>query len=106
LSYRFDSADAQKFIDYYFSDVRSTFLTLENISPKFLVVMPGARLSWQYHNFRREVWRVVEGPMAIKISDTDEQPDEQVVLPVGGMVQFEIGQRHRLIGLDDWGIVA
>ncbi len=106
LSYRFDLSDAEKFIDYYFSDIKHTFSTLENISPKFLVLMPGSCFSWQYHNKRKEIWRIIEGPMAIKVSDTDEQPEEHIILPIGDIVQFEVGQRHRLYGLDDWGIVA
>ena len=33
----------------------------EKLSPKFLVVGPGQRLSWQYHHRRSEIWRLIEG---------------------------------------------
>lgn len=75
------------------------------LSPKILLVQPGEKLSWQYHNRRAEIWSIVQGPVGIVASlDDTEQP----VVPFGeGQIrQFEAGERHRLVGLDEWGVVA
>lgn len=74
-------------------------------SPKILVVAPSCRLSWQYHFRRSEVWKVVNGPVGVKISDTDEEGDLKV-LETGDFIKMETGERHRLIGLNAWGVVA
>jgi len=75
------------------------------LSPKLLLVAPGRRLSWQYHRRRSEIWRVLEGPVGISRSLSDEET------PVrsygrGEVLRLELGERHRLIGLDTWGVVA
>ena len=106
LSYRFAESDAKKFIDTYFADIKNTFTSFRNLSPKFLVLMPDGRLSWQYHQSRNEIWRVVEGVMGIKISDTNDEPTEVTELSAGSLAQCKAGQRHRLMALDDWMIVA
>ena len=43
------------------------------LSPKILLVKPGVRLSWQQHHRCKETWRIVEGPVGIARSLTDEQ---------------------------------
>jgi mannose-6-phosphate isomerase len=75
------------------------------MQPKFLMVAPGKRLSWQYHHRRAEVWRVMTGPVGVMDSLTDE-PGPVRTLAAGDMVTMAVEQRHRLIGLDDWGVVA
>lgn len=75
------------------------------LSPKILVVAPGLRLSWQYHDRRSEFHKVLEGPVAYPLSPTDEQA-EPATCQVGELVRIPQGTRHRLIGLDDWGVVA
>jgi mannose-6-phosphate isomerase-like protein (cupin superfamily) len=75
------------------------------LSPKFLLVAPSARLSWQYHFRRAELWKLIAGEGAISKSYTDEQgPVEELAL--GEVVNLQQGQRHRLIGTKNWGIVA
>jgi mannose-6-phosphate isomerase-like protein (cupin superfamily) len=69
------------------------------------MVKPGARLSWQYHSRRAEIWRVVEGPVGIVCSNTDEE-GELVCYDTGETIFLEKGERHRLIGLEYWGVVA
>ena len=77
------------------------------LSPKILVVAPHKRLSWQYHFRRAEIWKVIAGTsVGVKISDTDEQSQEVKILESGSFIQMDTGERHRLIGLDDWGVVA
>ncbi len=75
------------------------------VSPKILVVLPAKRLSWQYHHRRSEVWRVVEGKVGVVRSLTDDQGDV-LQLNQGDKVVLAKGERHRLVGLEEIGIVA
>jgi mannose-6-phosphate isomerase-like protein (cupin superfamily) len=70
-----------------------------------LVVEPHKRLSWQYHNRRAEVWRVVRGPVGVKRSDTDDE-GELITYQQGEEIALLQGERHRLIGLENWGVIA
>jgi mannose-6-phosphate isomerase len=77
----------------------------QKLSPKFLLVAPNARLSWQYHFRRAELWKLIAGEAAISKSYTDEQGAvEELVLDE--VVNLKQGQRHRLIGTKNWGVVA
>ena len=97
---------AQEFANIYFDGLDVTGLRVAGkLSPKILLVKPGARLSWQYHHRRKETWRVVEGPVGITRSLTDEQGEVEV-FEAGQTVVMEMGERHRLVGLDNWGVVA
>ncbi len=74
------------------------------LSPKILIVSPGHRLSWQYHDRRAERWMfVTEG--RFNKSQTDE-PGETRTAEVGDVLQFQQAERHRLIGLDDSYVVV
>ena len=98
--------DTQKFIETFFSEHAELFTSQEQkLSPKILVVEAGHRLSWQYHDRRAEWHKVVEGPVAYPLSETDDQP-EAVTYQQGDLIQIPQGTRHRLVGLDDWGVVA
>ncbi|WP_407521892.1 hypothetical protein PDL71_13375 [Lacibacter sp. MH-610] len=101
-----DEADADKFIAEYFPTYKKEELMLGNkLSPKILVVGPKQRLSWQYHHRRAEIWRVVRGEIGVVMSETDEQTELNHFEP-GDVIVLNKGQRHRLVGLDGWGIVA
>ena len=101
-----DENQAQAFADIYFQGTDTEELRKSGLlSPKILMVKPGARLSWQYHERRAEIWRVVEGPVGIVRSATDEE-GELVRFEAGETIVLEKGERHRLIGLDGWGVVA
>ena len=101
-----DEDQAQEFADIYFDGLDVSGLRVAGkLSPKILLVKPEARLSWQYHHRRKETWRVVEGPVGIARSLTDEQPTAEMY-QTGETVVMEMGERHRLIGLDNWGVVA
>ena len=104
--FRLENNNAEKFVDKYFSDIKDQFVTFEGLSPKYLLVEPGKQLSWQYHHRRAEHWRVLEGSVGVKLSDDDTLPNETTVLNEGDLIQFPIEKRHRLIGLDDWGVVV
>jgi mannose-6-phosphate isomerase len=75
------------------------------LSPKLLLVAPNKRLSWQYHNRRAEVWKLIEGKASIVRSDSDEQGPLNE-LKIGEMIHLKQGERHRLVGGESWGIVA
>lgn len=101
-----DEAQAEKFIETYFTDVEMSEANISGkLSPKILLVEPGKRLSWQYHYRRAEMWQVVEGPVGVIRSKTDEQGAVQEY-EEGDLITLEQGERHRLVGLDNWGIIA
>ena len=104
--YVIDESNAPRFVARYFpgeniEDIKIT----EKVSPKILLVAPGARLSWQYHHRRAEIWRCIEGPVSVVTSETDVE-DKNHVLNNGDSIRLKQGERHRLIGLDSWGIIA
>lgn len=104
--YVIDEADAPKFVSHYFPDENIDELKItKKISPKILLVAPQARLSWQYHHRRAEIWKCIQGPVAVATSYDDEEK-EQHLLQSEDIIRLKQGQRHRLIGLDKWGIIA
>lgn len=96
----------RRFIELFFPSIRlSEEQFMQKLSPKFLIVAPGARLSWQYHHRRSELWNLVAGSASISRSLTDV-PKPPKFLKQGEVVFLEKGERHRLIGTDSWGIIA
>lgn len=101
-----DESQAEQFIAMYFPTYKKEDLILGNkLSPKILVVQPGKRLSWQYHHRRAEIWRVVEGEVGMVMSNNDEETGLNIFEP-GDVIVLAKEQRHRLVGLNDWGVVA
>ncbi|HEV7347617.1 phosphoheptose isomerase [Telluribacter sp.] len=101
-----DEAQAPEFIKEFFPHLSvADFAGFDKLSPKILVVAPGKRLSWQYHHRRAEIWKVIGGKAGVVTSDTDEQT-ELLELPLNAVVSLEQGQRHRLVGVDQYGIIA
>ncbi len=99
-------ADVKTFIRVYFPDARLTDIDRSSmLSPKVLLVAPGRRLSWQYHRKRSEIWRIVEGPVGVSRGPDDEEPPMRSY-NAGESLRLGLGERHRLVGLDTWGIVA
>lgn len=98
--------DAQRFSNIYFDgfDVDS-LRKAGKLSPKLLLVKPKARLSWQYHHKRAETWRVISGPVGVMRSFDDVQKN-MITHQKGDVITLKKGERHRLIGLDTWGVVA
>ena len=103
-----DESQAPAFATRYFPHLEMSEIQITNkLSPKILVVAPHKRLSWQYHFRRAEIWKVIAGTsVGVKISDTDEQSQEVKILESESFIQMDTGERHRLIGLDGWGVVA
>ncbi|GAA3964182.1 phosphoheptose isomerase [Hymenobacter antarcticus] len=97
---------AQEFANTYFDGLSVEGLKISGkLSPKVLLVAPGQRLSWQYHHRRAEIWQVVQGPVGVATSDTDEQ-GEVKSYAVGERIVLRQGERHRLVGLEGWGVLA
>lgn len=101
-----DESQAQTFIETYFTDVEMSEANISGkLSPKILLVEPDKRLSWQYHYRRAEMWQVLKGPVGVIRSKTDDQGDLEEY-KAGDLIKLEQGERHRLVGLESWGIIA
>ena len=92
-------------------DFINAFISKENLeiegrlSPKILIVNPNSRLSWQFHNRRNEIWRVYKNSVGI-IRSMDNDQNEMEILKEGDIIKFQTEERHRLVGLSDFGVVA
>lgn len=101
-----EEAQAKDFAKAFFPEEDFESLKIsEKLSPKILLVAPEKRLSWQYHFRRAEIWRCIGGSVAVVTSMSDEEK-ERHILSTGDKIKLKKGERHRLIGLDDWGMVA
>ncbi len=97
---------AQEFANYYFKGLDVSRLKIAGkLSPKILIVAPGKRLSWQYHHRRAEIWRVIQGQAGVKRSPNDTEGALEV-LNVEDTITLNQGERHRLIGLDSYAVIA
>ena len=97
---------AQEFANQYFDGLEVATLKRGGaLSPKILVVAPEKRLSWQYHHRRAEIWRVIQGQAGVKRSSTDEEGPLEI-LNVGDTITLQQGERHRLIGLTYYAVIA
>jgi len=106
--FRLDSAQAEHFIEEFFPGLSlaeaSYGVPGAELSPKFLIVMPGQRLSWQYHLRRTERWRYLTDG-AYRRSSTDEEGDRQRA-QAGEVIQFALGERHRLEGVEGGVVIV
>ena len=101
-----DESQAQAFSNRFFNGLDVESLRIDGkLSPKILMVKPKSKLSWQYHNRRAEIWQVYKSSVGIVQSETDVENEMQTYKP-GNQIKLNQGVRHRLIGLDDYGIVA
>ena len=101
-----DEKQTSNFVSLFFPHLKLDEIQITNkLSPKILVVAPDSRLSWQYHVRSAEIWKVIEGPVGVKISNTDVE-GELKILHNDDFIKMDKGERHRLIGLDTWGVIA
>ncbi len=101
-----DEKEAARFITIFFPEEVEEMLTRNGkLSPKILVIEPGKRLSWQYHERRAEIWRVISGTVGVATSLTDIE-STSTTLSQGQEVRLAQGERHRLIGLSEWAVLA
>ena len=97
---------SQMFADEYFDGLDVTKIKISGkLSPKILIVAPSKRLSWQYHHRRAEIWRVIQGQAGVKRSNNDTE-GELELLNVGDTIILQQGDRHRLIGLEEYSVIA
>ena len=105
--FRVADESVETFITKYFPDYDRNQIEQfgGKLEPKILVVAPGQMLSWQYHDRRAELWKGVQGPVGY-IRSADDVQGEVQTLENGQTVQFDPEERHRLVGLSEWGLVA
>jgi mannose-6-phosphate isomerase len=101
-----DENQAEKFGKEFFPGIEISSLKIGGkLSPKILMVQGNKRLSWQYHHRRAEIWKLVAGNAGVATSQTDEQGPVKK-LEINEIIRLNQGQRHRLVGLDGWGMVS
>lgn len=102
-----DEKQAEAFGKAFFPNINIDSLKVQGgkLSPKILMVESNKRLSWQYHHRRSEIWKLAAGTAGVVMSATDQQGVLKRLVP-GEVVRLEKGIRHRLVGLDGWGMVA
>lgn len=104
--YVIDEAQAADFAKQFFPEEDFEALKISaKLSPKILMVAPGKRLSWQYHHRRAEIWRCIDGEVGVVTSDTDHESEKHILKP-GDKIKLKQGERHRLIGMEGWGVIA
>tara|TARA_B100001093_G_scaffold196935_1_gene189217 strand:- start:27 stop:509 length:483 start_codon:yes stop_codon:yes gene_type:complete len=97
---------SQEFANQFFEGIDIKNLKIGGkLSPKILMVKPNSKLSWQYHNRRAEIWKVFKGEVGISRSFDDNQ-NPTIKLVKGDQIKLKKGERHRLIGLDDFAVIA
>ena len=101
-----NESQAQDFANKFFDGLNIDSLKIGGkLSPKILIVNPNSKLSWQYHHRRAEIWRVYKGSVGVsKSMDNNEKP--MLILRENEQIKLKQGERHRLIGLDDFGVVS
>jgi mannose-6-phosphate isomerase-like protein (cupin superfamily) len=100
-----EDASSEKFVSTFFPTIPSEKFNVGKISPKILLVEPQKKLSWQYHNRRSEVWKLIDGAAGIVRSNDNEQTHIQQ-MKIDDIIELQQGERHRLVGLDEWGTIA
>ena len=97
---------AQEFANKFFDGINVENIKIGGkLSPKILVVNPNSKLSWQYHHRRAEIWKVFRGEVGVSRSFDDNQ-NPLIKLVTGDQIRLKKGERHRLIGLSDFAVIA
>ena len=97
---------SQEFADKFFDGINIENIRIGGkLSPKILVVNPNSKLSWQYHHRRAEIWKVFRGEVGVSRSYDDNQ-NPLIKLVTGDQIRLKKGERHRLIGLSDFAVIA
>ena len=74
-------------------------LDVDNVKVKRITVNPGQRLSYQYHNKRKEQWTIVEGNLTIVLDD------EKVFRNKGESITIPLGAKHRAWNENDEPVI-
>lgn len=98
--------NSQDFANIYFNGLNTEELKISGkLSPKILIIAPNKRLSWQYHRRRSEIWKIVNGEIKV-VSSHDDVERKEEILKEGNEIRLSKGERHRIIGLDEYAVVA
>ena len=101
-----DENQSQEFSNIFFSGIDVNTLKIGGkLSPKILIVSPHSKLSWQYHDRRAEIWRVYKGKVGVLRSMNDIQ-NPKIILNEKDQIRLKQGERHRLIGLEDYAVIS
>lgn len=65
-------------------------LDSDNCKVKTISVDPGHRLSYQYHNQRREVWTIISGSGVLTLDGDETHVEKESV------IEIPIGSKHRI----------
>lgn len=104
--FRIADSDIKQFILQFFPEMQDQLAQdIHPLSPKILCIQPLKQMSWQYHNRRSEIWKLLDGKAAYKISKNDSEGELNIMKTCEAII-IEQGMRHRLIGLNEWGIIA
>ena len=98
--------DAQYFANLYFNGIDTEELKVSGkLSPKILIIAPNKRLSWQYHHRRSEIWNVKSGEIKV-VRSHDNVERKEIILQSGDETKLYQGERHRIVGTNDYAVVA
>ncbi len=98
--------NAQEFSNFYFNALNTEEIKVSGkLSPKILIIASNKRLSWQYHHRRSEVWKVVSGKIKV-VTSHDNIERKEKILKEGDEISLYKGERHRIIGLEEYAVVA
>ena len=100
-----DEKQTSLFMSTFFNDININLSNDTRLSPKILIVDPNSRLSWQYHFRRKEIWKIYRGSVGVIRSKNDIE-NSMDIHKMGDVITFDTQERHRLIGLDNIGVVA
>lgn len=96
-----NEAEVAQFVRQFFpaqSNILQETTHRYRLSPKVLIIKPGARLSWQYHYRRAELWRFLTRGVYYR-SLTDKIPDKPAIAHAGEVITLVAGERHRACGI-------
>jgi mannose-6-phosphate isomerase len=102
--FRIDKSQEQGFKRMFFP--RTNLNEDLPMTPKILIIAPNQGFSWQVHERRDEIWKVINGPVGCFLSETDEQPAFMDLRLEGSSIFVPAGTRHRLVSTSGWSVVA
>ena len=98
--------NAQEFSNIYFNALNAEEIKVSGkLSLKILIIASNKRLSWQYHHRRSEIWKVVSGKIKV-VTSHDNVERKEKILKEGDEIRLNQGERHRIIGLEEYAVVA
>tara|TARA_Y100000588_G_C13940822_1_gene789941 strand:- start:64 stop:552 length:489 start_codon:yes stop_codon:yes gene_type:complete len=101
-----DEKGLENFANIYFSGLKIDEIKGSvKLSPKILIIAPNKRLSWQYHQRRSELWKVASNSIRV-ITSHDDIERKETLLKKGDKIEISQGERHRIIGTQDYAVVA